>query len=349
MRFLRPTGAIGAPRAWTGRQLLARDDWSRNVPDDVRDALERAAETIEATPGRWPELTAEQVRIPELVALATEIRRTLLDGLGFVVLRGLPVESWPVARAAAAFWILGLHVGIPVVQNGRGHLLGHVTDVGLHSDDPNVRIYQTNERQGFHTDSADVVGLLCLHPAQRGGRSALVSAAALHDAMLTRHPDLLPALFEPVSTDHRGEEPPGAPPFFRIPVLSWFAERLLVCYHRRYVDSAGRFVDAPPPTQRQLEALDAMDAMLEEPDLRLEMDLRPGDIQLIHNHALLHDRTAFEDAPDGPRRHLLRLWLTAPGGWALPPWFAERYGDRSSGTRGGLRVPPSRLCTPLAP
>ena len=35
--------------------------------------------------------------------------------------------------------------------------------------DPNVRTYQTTERQHFHTDSCDIVGLLCLKTAKSGG------------------------------------------------------------------------------------------------------------------------------------------------------------------------------------
>ena len=41
--------------------------------------------------------------------------------------------------------------------------------MGLSSNDPGVRIYQTRERQTFHTDSADIVALLCL---QRPARAA---------------------------------------------------------------------------------------------------------------------------------------------------------------------------------
>lgn len=57
-------------------------------------------------------------------------------------------------------------------------MLGHVRNIGLDASDPTVRIYQTDERQTFHTDSSDVVGLMCLQAAATGGESLLVSAAA---------------------------------------------------------------------------------------------------------------------------------------------------------------------------
>ena len=40
-------------------------------------------------------------------------------------------------------------------------------------------------------------------------------------------------------------------------------------------------------------------------------DLRPGDLQVISNHTVVHARTGYTDAEDlAQRRHLLRLWLT---------------------------------------
>ena len=48
------------------------------------------------------------------------------------------------------------------------------------------------------------------------------------------------------------------------------------------------------------------------PEFRLDMQLAPGDVQLLSNHTIVHARTAYEDDPDGEagRRHLLRLWLS---------------------------------------
>ena len=103
-------------------------------------------------------------------------------------------------------------------------------NVGLDATDPTVRIYQTDQRQTFHTDSTDVVGLLCLETAASGGVSMLVSAAAVYNAMLDQAPSLAARLFDPVAVDRRGEVPAGADPFFCIPVLSWYDEALTVMY-----------------------------------------------------------------------------------------------------------------------
>ncbi|XXT04330.1 TauD/TfdA family dioxygenase [Sorangium sp. So ce363] len=121
-------------------------------------------------------------------------------------------------------------------------------------------------------------------------------------------------------------------------------------YQRQYIESARRFPDVPPLSARQIEALDLFDALANDPALHMIMELRPGDIQLVHNHTLLHDRTAFEDWPDPDRkRHLLRLWLAPPGARPLPPVFRERYGALTPGDRGGIVVPGTRLHAPLDP
>jgi len=84
------------------------------------------------------------------------------------------------------------------MQNAQGHLLGHVRDLGYSSDDPNIRIYQTHERQTHHTDSCDIVGLLCLRTAKSGGLSSLVSSTTIFNEMHRRRPDLLRVLMEPM-------------------------------------------------------------------------------------------------------------------------------------------------------
>jgi len=337
----RPTAPVTGPDVWRGDELAAAPDrWLRRFTGDELAALDDAAARLLAA--GWPSATSPASpgiapgEAPAVAALVSSLRDELLFGRGFVVLRGLPVGG-DLPRVAARLWVLGQQLGAPVTQNARGHLLGHVRDLGYDAADPATRLYQTNQRQGFHTDSADVVALLCLRAAPSGGRSSLASAAAAFNAVHARDPELAGALFDPVATDHRGEEPPGARPWFEIPVLSWLDDRVTVIYQRRYIESAARFAAAPRLDDRRRAALDAFDAALDDPALHLEMDLEPGDVQLVHNHQLLHDRTAFVDDPDpARRRHLLRLWLCPPIGRRLPASFAERYGSIEIGRRGGV-------------
>ena len=150
--------------------------------------------------------------------------------------------------------------------------------------------------------------------------------------------------------DRRGEVPAGQHPWFMIPVFSWHAGLLSVFYQRQYFDSAQRFAGAPRLTELDMAALDAFDALANDARLNFSMRLAPGDLQFVHNHVLLHDRTGFEDHEDpARRRHLLRLWLAAPGARELPPAFAARYGTLTVGDRGGIVVPGMTLTVPLMP
>ena len=101
-------------------------------------------------------------------------------------------------------------------------------------------------------------------------------------------------------------------------------------------------------TSAQVEALDLFDALAEDPALHLRMRLEPGDAQFVHNHTMLHDRTAFEDWDEPQRRrHLLRLWLAVPGARPLPEVFAQRYGSIAIGDRGGIVVAGTTPCVPI--
>ena len=176
----------------------------------------------------------------------------------------------------------------------------------------------------------------------------LASVEAVYRELYSRRPDLAARLFDPVSTDRRDEQPVGEQPWFEIPVLSWYDERLTVLYQRTYISSAERFDDAPRLDRDQVEALDLFDEIVNDPRIHLSMQLDPGDMQFVHNHALLHDRTAFVDRADPAlRRHLLRLWLSLPGDRQLPPMFTQRYGSIEVGDRGGIVVAGTELCVPI--
>ena len=179
------------------------------------------------------------------------------------------MEKYSQEFAATIFCGVGAHLGSARSQNAAGHILGHVRDVGADARDPNTRIYQTSERQTFHTDSSDVVGLLCIREAMEGGDSLLVSTTTIYNEMFDRRPDLAALLFDPIATDRRGEVPENEKPYLEIPVLNWHAGFLTGFYQRQYIDSAQRFPDAPRLTPAHVEALDLFDALANDPETRI--------------------------------------------------------------------------------
>lgn len=75
------------------------------------------------------------------------IRKELLDGKGFILFKGFPVEQWGNHKSAIAYMGLGTYLGYFVSQNGKGHVLGHVKDLGEDAKQiDKVRIYRTNAR-----------------------------------------------------------------------------------------------------------------------------------------------------------------------------------------------------------
>jgi hypothetical protein len=202
----------------------------------------------------------------------------------------------------------------------------------------------------FHTDGTDIVGLLCLQTAKAGGLSSLVSSISVYNAMATRRPDLARRLFEPIPFDRRGEVPEGKQPYFMMPVFADHAGLLSVGYTRRNINSSQRHAEAPRLAPADVEALDLFDALANDAALRLDMAFEQGDMQFLHNHTILHDRTAYEDWPEPARkRHLLRLWLAPLDARPLPPAFETRYGNAVAGARGGIVCPGARLHAPLEP
>jgi Taurine catabolism dioxygenase TauD, TfdA family len=349
-----PTHPLQDPACWMGRDLRRTADWQYRFSAADLDELSAALAHVRRQGLELVQITKADFALPRLGRTLADIRREVLEGRGFALLRGLPVEE---SRhdAAVLYWGLGTHFGFPVSQNGRGQLLGHVIDLGETSmaarrgsldaspeEQPfihtAVRGYNSRARLFFHVDYCDVVGLLCMHPARRGGTSQIVSSIAIHNAILAQRPDLLKVLYEPFWATRYNEVPVGAKPYYRTAIFNYVHGRLLTKYVPQVIRVApDSFAELPPLSAKQLEALDLFDTLANDADFQLGMDLEQGDVQLLHNHVVLHSRTAFEDYADSTRkRHLLRLWLVTPDGAPLPDSFYEHY---RSGRRGGVYVP----------
>jgi hypothetical protein len=325
--------------AWYGPEIARGGGWVDWLTEDEVAEVRVAVKKLENSKfaDDLASLTADDVPLATLGPRLQRLLEEVLNGRGFVLIKGLPVDGWNQRETEIAFLVIGVQLGALRRQNAEGHLLGHVKDLGRSSEDPNTRIYQTRERQTFHTDSCDVVGLLCLKAAKKGGLSSLVSSTTIFNEMRRRRPDLLRVLLEPIETDRRGEVPEGYEPYFNIPVFNYHDGLVSAIYQRQYIESARRFPGVAPLSPIQIEALDLFDELANDPKLNLMMELKPGDIQLVHNHTILHDRTAFEDYSEPERkRHLLRLWLAPAGARSLPDIYAERFGSVTPGNRGGV-------------
>src|SRR5438874_6357735 len=215
-----PRPPIEGPSAWVGVDMRRREaEWTYRLSPLEIVEIETAVKSVQARGLDIADIRREDFPLPTLGPVLDRLRAEVLDGRGFALLRGMPVEDRPIEQSATAYWGIGAHFGSARSQNAQGHLLGHVYDLGkgLSATNPNLRSYATAERQNFHIDRCDVVALLCLRRAKSGGLSTIVSSMAVHNVMAERRPDLLDRLYQPFPVDRRGEVPEGKAPFYEAP------------------------------------------------------------------------------------------------------------------------------------
>jgi hypothetical protein len=295
-------GPVDSPSAWTSADVPDPDLWSFVLSDAERDEIVDAA-------------ARDDFGLTGLYEKIAQWSHALSDGLGFVLVRRFPVDRLDPEPIERAYVGLGTRLGTPVSQDAHGSLLTHIVDEGVARTGPEVRLYRTNERQDFHSDGADFVGLLCLAPAKRGGGSRIASALAVYNEIARRRPDLLSVLREPMYWDRNDEQADGEDPFFAFPVLSDVTGVPRFFYIGWYIRDAQRHPAVPRLTHAQRDAMELIESIANDPAIHLEMDFEPGDIQLLNNATILHAREAYEDDEDPTRRrHLLRLWLRAHAG-----------------------------------
>lgn len=234
-------------------------------------------------------------------------------------------EEWEDEDLIRAYWGIGTWIGDAVSQNAKAHLLGHVIDQRT-SPSSGTRIYQTNQAQPFHSDSCDIVGLLCLRQAKKGGASSVASSAAIYNAISAADKQALDSLCGEFYCDRYGEIPDGCEPYYTVRIFNEIARQLVCCGMDPDIRSAERLDEVAPLTPAQVHALDLFQETANS--LALRMKLKRGDIQFVNNLIVVHAREQFEDYAElDKRRYLVRLWLSSPMGRALPEFLVERWGN----------------------
>ena len=287
------------------------DDYIVHLTDTHVAELDAALVHAESRVDDVLDISRDLFPLPTLGPELARITDDLVNGRGMVLIRGVPVERYSKDRAAAIYWGVGMHLGHPWPQNAKGHLLGDVTDQGRALDDPTAR---GNELGGiplpFHSDGSDLVGLFCLDAGAGGGDSLVANAVTIHNDLVRDDPDLAAELYRDFPYDLRGEQAPGTRSWYTMPVFTRRRDRLFVRYIRPYIESSRRHADAPRPSERARAALDRLDAMCADPQYRVAMGMRPGDMQFVNNYHVLHARDGYrDDRAAGKIRHLKRLWL----------------------------------------
>jgi len=313
---------VDDPTAWKAADVADPSKWTFKVTDEMVKEIDAA---LEATKDK--EIFSIAPGDTELAGLSKVLNSILSEvegGVGFAVLSGLPVERWGEEVTKRALWILGRHLGWAEVQDKAGSLIHDVKDHGMKpNENSTVRYFQTNVEIPFHTDGCDIFALCCFSQGASGGRSRLSSATTAFNEILKRRPDLAKVLQEDFYFDARGQRPDGKSCQVH-PIFSYHNGKMNMLHKVPYIESAQRLEGVPKLTALQREALDVLDAVMNEKEHVLEFDLHPGEIALCTNHSVCHGRSAFEDMGEpGKTRYMMRLWLTIPNGRMLPPHYAD--------------------------
>ena len=332
--------AVDEPSVWSTADLAADRSWEYHLSAGHRAELDAAVTAVTGADGTVrPGFTRDDFVLPTLAATLDDIYRQLKDGRGFAVLRGLDISDRGQDRMAALLWGLGCYLGQGIVQNKHGDLIGEVKDHGevAPGADPylvGVRGYRTTVALPPHTDSCDVVGLLCMRAAKAGGASSVVSATALYNEIVATRPDLIAPLTEGFFIDLVGKGTADDQlSFAAIPVFSHFGGKLSCRFNKQQIELGAEKSGRPLTAARQ-EAIDLVRRLSLDPRFCLPIDLAPGDIQLLNNRVTLHARGAFEDHVDDARKRLmLRLWLTQPDIRPLTDSMADQL---NTGPRGAV-------------
>jgi len=309
---------IEGASAWK-RADIRDEDFRVKLDGSCLDEIRRVVDEIRAHPLPTILRSPADFDMTNCHAAMAEARRILKHGVRFAVVDRLPVEELSKAEAEAIYWLLASIVARPVAQKLDGTMIYDVHDTGKQAlPGSGVRPDKTNIEIRFHIDNAynatppEIVGLLCLRTAKSGGVSRVLSFHTVHNQLLARHPELLPRLYRPFSFDRQKEFFDGEPETFSAPVFE-VGEELRSRFSAHQING-GYKLRGEALDNQGAAALAATLDIFEDPDLSIDFEFRPGEIQFVDNRILGHSRTEFEDWPDPEhRRHLVRLWLRDHG------------------------------------
>ena len=312
---LPPDGLANPRKAWS-RAGLAPEDWTFRFTPEALAEVEAIVAALRKDPLPTLLLTPEQFELPACRELMGRVRALLVEGIGFCVVDGLPLERYSEEEAKAAYWVLGLLVGRTVAQKWDGTMLYDVTDTGR-ALGYGVRASWTDAELVFHTDNCfsaampEIVSLLCFSPAASGGISRFCSIHTILERLRERHPKLLQRLYRPFYYDRQAEHAPDAPKVTYAPALAWEDGRLHGRLNNNLIRK-GHELAGQPLDAEGAEALAALEEVMADEELWVELRMERGQLQLLNNLEFVHYRSAFTD-DERHKRHLVRLWIRDRG------------------------------------
>jgi hypothetical protein len=243
---------------------------------------------------------------PERQVLADDVRRRMARA-GFALCRNWPLGINDIATAEN-FAEFGRMLGDVRAQDGNCEWWRFV------QDQPNGTSGSTGRMEiSLHTENARppgpprMIGLFCIRPALRGGDSMLASGPAILRRLRAKNPEYVATLQNPVPFGRRRDDWIDGRQEDWQPVFSADGDPFNFRYSRYWIDLAleQSEVELDPAV---VAAANAVDHILQIPEVSLKFSLRPGDALLVDNRVVMHGREEFDD-DDENRRRLVRIWI----------------------------------------
>lgn len=301
---------VDHPSAWRGKDFASIDDVSFVLGASHVAALDTALQSVRAAGLTIDTVERYNFDLSVIEDDLAAIEHEILHGSGIVVLRGFPVEDYSLEDIEIMYWGLCSYLGVGESQSTLGDRVGRVEDVS--GKDRKQRAYRNSVELLMHTDLTDIIAMLSVRKAPKGGLSTYVSVATLHNEVLATKPDYLKPLYRGFRYHRFGAEGPGEDPVtpHNVPVLSEKEGVVSARYVPDYIYMAYDELGEPLPDD-ELAAITYFNALAIDPELRFDVMLEPGDVSLINNYAVMHTRSAFYDGDtEAEKRLLLRLWLS---------------------------------------
>lgn len=303
---------IDTPGTWRGPQINWMQDGLHVLDEvDLKEINDALTYLLSLGNLDFPSITPQTFPLNRMGQFMRNLPQRLASGRGFLMLRGLPRQKYNDDDMTRIYLGLSSYISKPMIQSYLGDLVGHVIDV---SDvEPKSRGYRKGGGLLMHTDSCDIVALMCLRTAISGGESRIASALAVFNEIVEKRPDIFDILEKGLYLKRADEDGRHATRTYsddRVPFITRH-DGHVICYlpsgYARLAEKSGQ----RPYTKEESEALYFMRKVAASPEFYQDMGFTEGDIQFLNNRMIVHGRTDYQDAVAIPdRRHLLRVWMS---------------------------------------
>ncbi|KAK0746286.1 hypothetical protein B0T18DRAFT_438308 [Schizothecium vesticola] len=301
--------------AWTGSDFPEPSRYVHVLVENEVAEIKAAVKSYKALGQDGDLIEPQNFPLPTLGPKLEEMSRDIHHGKGFGVVRGLNPADFDVEDLTLLY--LGIQCYIAEQrgrQDKRGNMLVHIVADNSTKQAADHHRHSTKSITFHNEEAGDIVSWLTRSTAATGGKCIIASAYTIYNVLAASRPDLIRTLA-------RSDWPFALPKFQCKPVLFFQDGKLIMNFGRAALlgnEAHPRPSHLPSLTLRQIEALDAIEAIAQA--TQMEIQTQAGDMHFINNLAILHRREGFVngEAP-AEKRHLVRMRLrSSKHGWSIP-------------------------------